>query len=144
MTAAFNLNLLVRLNRELGADFDVKAFRHVALYDEALGRVEMHLESLSAQEVNIADERVPFERFERMHTENSYKYSTEEFDALVAGAGFDSFGTWKDKAGYFAVGLYVKRETYLESYALKSNYTTGPRLELERFMMETGHSVSAK
>jgi len=112
VTAAFNLNLLVRLNRELNADFDVKAFRHMAVYDEALGRVEMHLESLSAQEVKIADERVLFERFERMHTENSYKYTTEEFDALVAGAGFDSFGTWKDRAGYFAVGLYVKRETY--------------------------------
>ena len=110
VTAAFNLNLLARFNRELGADFDVRAFRHVARYDEALGRVEMHLESLSAQEVRIADARVPFERFERTHTESSYKYTRDEFDAMIAGAGFDAAGVWTDPAAYFAVGLYERRE----------------------------------
>jgi dimethylhistidine N-methyltransferase len=110
VTAAFNLNLLVRFNRELKADFDVKAFRHVAQYDKALGRVEMHLESLSAQEVNIAHERVSFDTFERTHTENSYKYSIDEFDAMAAGAGFDSVGAWTDPAAYFAVALYARRE----------------------------------
>ena len=110
VTAAFNLNLLTRFNRELKADFDVSAFRHAALYDNSLGRVEMHLESLIAQEVTIADERVPFDRFERTHTESSYKYSVDEFDAMAARAGFDSAGVWMDPAAYFAVGLYVRRE----------------------------------
>ena len=110
VTAAFNLNLLARFNRELGADFDVGAFRHIARYDEALSRVEMHLESLSAQEVKIANERIPFDRFEWTHTESSYKYSRDEFDAMAAGAGFDSVGVWMDPAAYFAVGLYARRE----------------------------------
>ena len=110
VTAAFNLNLLARFNRELGADFDLGAFRHVALYDEALGRVEMHLESLLAQEVNIAGERVSFDTFERIHTESSYKYSVAEFDAIAAEVGFDSAGVWTDPVGYFAVSLYTKRD----------------------------------
>jgi len=121
VTAAFNLNLLGRFNRELGADFDVRAFRHVARYDEALGRVEMHLESLCGQEVRIADERVPFDRFERTHTESSYKYTREEFDAMAAGAGFDSVGVWMDPAAYFAVGLYARREfCHLEQWERSS------------------------
>jgi len=110
VTAAFNLNLLVRFNRELGADFDLNRFRHAALYDEALGRVEMYLESLIAQEVNIARECVSFDTFERIHTESSYKYSVAEFDAMAAKAGFDSVGVWTDPAAYFAVALYVRRE----------------------------------
>ena len=108
VTAAFNLNLLARFNRELGADFDLKAFHHVAQYDETLGRVEMHLESLSAQEVTIADERVSFDRFESIHTESSYKYSMDDFDAMAGGVGFDSVGVWTDRYGYFAVGLYAR------------------------------------
>ncbi len=108
MTASFNLNLLARFNRELGADFDLSRFRHVAVYDEALGRVEMHLESLTAQQVNIARERVSFDTFERIHTENSYKYTVDDFDAMAAGAGFDSAGVWTDPASYFAVGSIRK------------------------------------
>ncbi len=108
LTAAFNLNLLARFNRELGADFDLKTFRHVALYDETLGRIEMHLESLSAQEVKIVNERVPFDGSERIHTESSYKYSVDEFDAMTGRAGFDSVGVWTDHADYFAVALYAK------------------------------------
>jgi len=110
VTAAFNLNLLARFNRELGADFDVSAFRHAALYDESLGRVEMHLESLIAQEVRVASERIPFDTLERIHTESSYKYSVAEFDAMAAGAGFESVGVWTDPAAHFAVGLYARRE----------------------------------
>ncbi len=111
VTAAFNLNLLARFNRELGADFNPDAFRHSALYNETLGRVEMHLESLSAQEVRIADQRVPFEPHERIHTESSYKYDTGEFDALAARAGLAPDGIWKDEDGYFAVALYTRRES---------------------------------
>jgi L-histidine Nalpha-methyltransferase len=107
VTAAFNLNLLARFNRELGADFDVRAFRHSALYDETLGRVEMHLESLSAQEVKIANERVSFDRFERIHTENAYKYSVSEFDGMAADVGLAPVGVWMDEDSYFAVGLYA-------------------------------------
>jgi len=110
VTAVFNLNLLVRFNRELGADFDVSAFRHAALYDESLGRVEMHLESLIAQEITIAHEHVFFDKFERIHTESSYKYSVAEFDAMAAGVGFESVGVWTDPAAHFAVGLYARRE----------------------------------
>jgi dimethylhistidine N-methyltransferase len=108
VTAAFNLNLLTRFNRELGADFDLSAFRHVARYDETLGRVEMHLESLSAHEVKIANECVSFDKLERIHTENSYKYNVNEFDAMAADVGFDSVGVWTDQADYFAVGLYAR------------------------------------
>ena len=109
VTAAFNLNLLSRLNRELGTDFDVDAFRHIALYHEAPGRIEMHLESLIAQEVAIAHERIFIDASERIHTENSYKYSVAQFDAMAAGAGFSPVGGWRDSAGCFAVGLYAKR-----------------------------------
>jgi dimethylhistidine N-methyltransferase len=110
VTAAFNLNLLTRFNRELEADFDVKSFRHIALYNEPLGRVEMHLESLSPQKVSIAEESISFDRHERIHTENSYKYTVAEFDELAHSAGFDPAGVWKDPAGYFAMGLYTKRQ----------------------------------
>ena len=107
MTAAFNLNLLARFNRELGADFDLRGFRHSALYDETLGRVEMHLESLSAQEVKIANERVSFDRCERIHTENSYKYTVNEFDSMAADVGLAPHGVWMDEDRYFALGLYA-------------------------------------
>jgi L-histidine N-alpha-methyltransferase len=110
VTAAFNLNILARFNRELGADFDLDTFRHVAFYDETRTRVEMHLESLIAQQVSIANERVSFNRFERIHTENSYKYSIEEFGAMAAGIGLKPAGVWTDPASWFAVGLYVKKK----------------------------------
>jgi dimethylhistidine N-methyltransferase len=109
ITAAFNLNLLARFNRELGADFDLNAFRHVAIYNEDLSRIEMHLESVTGQEVKIAKERIFFDALDRIHTENSYKYSVAEFDAMAAGAGFDPAEIWVDPSAYFAVGLYVKR-----------------------------------
>ncbi len=92
VTASFNLNLLARFNRELGADFDLDRFRHVAVYNEAHSRIEMHLESLAAQRVRIGNESVSFDPFERMHTESSYKYTVEGFDAMAAAAGFQPAG----------------------------------------------------
>ena len=91
VTAAFNLNLLARINRELGADFSVRDFRHVALYDEREARVEMHLESGREQTVRIdaLDISVGFREGERVHTENSYKYDLEGLDALAAETGFE-------------------------------------------------------
>ncbi len=108
VTASFNLNLLARFNRELSADFDLTRFRHVAVYNEAHSRVEMHLESLAAQRVRIGNESVAFEPCERMHTENSYKYTVEGFDAMAAASGFSRLEVWTDPASYFAVGLYMK------------------------------------
>ena len=109
ITSAFNLNLLCRLNRELGAKFDAGAFSHVALYNEALGRVEMHLESLAPQEVRIGKETVAFDESERIHTENSYKYRIEEFNAMAASAGLEPSALWTDRDSLFAVGLYRGR-----------------------------------
>jgi L-histidine N-alpha-methyltransferase len=108
VTAAFNLNLLARINRELGADFDPRAFRHVAVYNERAGRVEMHLESTREQTVNAAALalEVRFAAGDRIHTENSYKYAPAELDALVARAGFARAGAWLDAAGRFSSTLY--------------------------------------
>ena len=108
VTASFNLNLLARLNRELSADFDLDRFRHVALYNKAEDRVEMHLESLARQRVRIAEESVFFDLSERLHTESSYKYTVDSFTALAAEAGLRLLDVWKDAASYFAVGLYAK------------------------------------
>ncbi len=108
VTASFNLNLLARFNRELGADFDLSRFRHVAVYNEAKSRIEMHLESIAAQRVRVGKESVAFDAFERMHTESSYKYTVEGFDAMAAASGFRRLEVWMDPASYFAVGLYVK------------------------------------
>ena len=103
VTARFNLNLLVRINRELGADFDLRCFRHYAFYNAPLGRVEMHLVSLSRQAVRIGRHRFEFDRGETIHTENSCKYSVEEFRALAAQAGFRGAKLWQDRQGLFAL-----------------------------------------
>ncbi len=103
VTAAFNLNLLARINRELGADFNLRRFRHYAYYNAALGRVEMHLVSLAAQAVNIGDFRFGFEAGESIHTENSYKYSVEGFRALAKSAGFRGEKVWLDAKGLFSL-----------------------------------------
>src|SRR5215207_9695755 len=109
VTAAFNLNLLARINRELGADFDPRRFRHVAVYDEAAGRVEMHLESTRAQtvHVNSLGLTVTFEGGERVHTENSYKYDLGGLLDLAAATGFRSTNTWLDEAERFSSNLFV-------------------------------------
>ena len=103
VTAQFNLNLLRRINRELGADFDVSQFAHRAVYDEAIGRIEMYLVSRKAQRVHIRalDLAVDFAAGEAVHTENSYKYSREEIAELARDAGLRVSNLWTD--GRFAV-----------------------------------------
>ena len=104
VTAAFNLNILARINRELGADFDLRKFSHYAFYNAAAGRIEMHLVSLARQSVRVARQhRFRFERGESIHTENSYKYSVEGFRALAARAGYSGKKVWSDRKGLFAL-----------------------------------------
>jgi dimethylhistidine N-methyltransferase len=103
VTAQFNLNLLVRINRELNADFDLRNFRHLAFYNEKAGRIEMHLESLAAQQVAIRDRRFVFSAGETIHTENSYKYAVAEFQDLAKEAGFVPDWVWTDAQQLFAV-----------------------------------------
>lgn len=105
VTAEFNRNLLRRINRELGADFDCAAFDHRAFWNAADGRVEMHLVSRRAQVVNLAGRRIPFARGESIHTENSHKYDLAGFAALARSAGFDVEQTWTDPARLFSVQL---------------------------------------
>jgi dimethylhistidine N-methyltransferase len=107
VTAAFNLNLLARINRELGADFDLSAFCHRAVYDAASGRIEMHLESVKAQEVRIGVRSVRFRKGETIHTENSYKYSVREFQDLAAAAGLAPVECWTDPDRLFGVHYLV-------------------------------------
>jgi dimethylhistidine N-methyltransferase len=105
LTAAFNLNLLERINRELHADFDLHAWRHRAFYNPAQGRIEMHLESRRPQRVRIAGEAFDFEQGETIHTENSYKYDVGEFQALAARARFAPEAVWTDDRRLFSVHL---------------------------------------
>lgn len=103
VTAAFNLNVLARINRELGADFDLAQFRHRAFYHAAMGRIEMHLECLRAQTVRVGGRAFEFGAGETIHTENSYKYTVAEFQALARQAGFVPARCWTDAAQLFAV-----------------------------------------
>lgn len=103
VTARFNLNLLRRINRELAADFDLHMFAHRAFYNQAEGRVEMHLESLADQEVRLGGRVFAFRRGETIHTENSYKYSSEEFTALAKQAGFEARRVWIDGGNLFSI-----------------------------------------
>jgi dimethylhistidine N-methyltransferase len=110
VTAAFNLNLLARLNREARAGFDLSTFRHVALYNHRLGRIEMHLESAVQQDVPLGDTEIHFYEGERIHTESSYKYQSAEFDALAISAGLQPAGFWTDPAGRVALASYTCSE----------------------------------
>ncbi|MBI3430802.1 MAG: L-histidine N(alpha)-methyltransferase [Hydrogenophilales bacterium] len=107
ITAAFNLNLLARLNRELGADFDLAGFRHYAFYNPVEGRIEMHLVSLAEQDVTVAGERFHFALGETLHTEHSYKFRCDEFGILASRAGWHLAGEWQQDG--FAVQLYDSR-----------------------------------
>ena len=109
VTAAFNLNLLAHVNSAYGADFDLDAFEHVAFYDEAQGRIEMHLRSLRSQQVRLAGRRFDFSDGELMRTEISCKYAIEEFVALAGRAGFDAAHVWQDDGMLFAVYGLVGR-----------------------------------
>jgi len=101
ITAKFNLNLLVRINRELGADFDLAAFEHHAFYNAARNRIEMHLASKKRQKVKVCGTPLEFRAGETIHTENSYKYSLGSFQALAHGSGWSPLATWTD--GLFSV-----------------------------------------
>jgi len=107
VTAAFDLNLLVRINRELGGGFDVRRFRHRALYDRDLGRIEMRLESLVAQTVPIQELgiEVPFAAGESLHTESSYRFDPDQLAELGRETGFALARGWTDAAGRFGVYL---------------------------------------
>ncbi len=105
VTAAFNLNLLTRFNRELGADFDCDAFRHRAFYDAAAGRIEMHLEATRAQTVTMGARRIEFAAGESMLTEISCKYSIAGFEQLARDAGYATLKCWADAGDQFAVFL---------------------------------------
>ncbi|TMJ25692.1 MAG: L-histidine N(alpha)-methyltransferase [Alphaproteobacteria bacterium] len=107
VTAQFNRNLLVRINRELGADFDVSAFEHHAFYHRELRRIEMHLASLRRQKVRILSKCFEFRAGETIHTENSYKYTIESFAALARGAGWSIGAVWTDPERYFSVQALV-------------------------------------
>lgn len=103
VTAQFNRNLLSHINREVGADFEVSSFRHRAFYDERAGRIEMHLVSRRDQTVTVAGEAIHFDEGESIHTEDSYKYSIEEFRQLARESGFRPQKVWTDAAGLFSV-----------------------------------------
>jgi dimethylhistidine N-methyltransferase len=103
VTAKFNLNLLTRINRELGGDFDLANFSHEAFYNSERKRIEMHLASRKRQKVHVAGRTIDFRAGETIHTENSYKYTLEGFSALARGAGFQPRAAWSDPQGYFSV-----------------------------------------
>ena len=105
VTAQFNLNLLVRLNRELGADFDVSAFHHLAVWDEAAARIEMRLISTRAQRVHVAGRPFDFAAGEVLVTEYSHKYTPAAFRSLAEGAGFIASRAWTDPQALFSVQL---------------------------------------
>ncbi len=103
VTAAFNKNLLARVNRELGGTFALDAFRHHAFYDAAEGRIEMHLVSLKDQVVRVAGTEFRFREGETIHTENSYKYSVPEFQDMARAAGFVPVQVWTDENDLFSI-----------------------------------------
>jgi len=105
VTAAFNRNVLVRLNREARADFDIDAFAHRVVWDDAESRIEMHLVSRRDQVVRIDGHRVPFTRGETIHTENSYKHTAEQFLAIAESAGWVCRQQWTDPARLFSLYL---------------------------------------
>jgi len=107
ITAEFNKNILTRINRETGANFDLEQFRHRAFYNAAEGRVEMHLESLTAQTVQINGTRISFNEGETIHTENSHKYTVDEFEE-IAGDNFRRVKTWTDERDYFSVHYFER------------------------------------
>jgi dimethylhistidine N-methyltransferase len=106
ITAQFNLNLLQRINSELNADFDLNHFTHHAFYNEQKGRIEMHLISQLRQAVHIGQHTIKFTKGESIHTENSYKYTIEEFQALAIRAGFIPVYLWTDADALFSVQYF--------------------------------------
>ena len=114
VTADFNLNMLARLNRELGAEFQLDAFEHRAVWNAHESRMEMHLESRVAQRVRIdaLNSEVEFAEGERIHTENSYKYQPGQAESLMASAGFEPVESWTDERGWFGVCLGRVKDSF--------------------------------
>ena len=110
VTAAFNLNMLVRLNREAGADFDLDSFRHEAVWNDQESRIEMHLIALREQDVRIAGRTIHFQKGETIHTENSYKHARETLLHIAANAGWETRRVWTDPAGRFGIFLLKAAE----------------------------------
>jgi dimethylhistidine N-methyltransferase len=123
VTADFNLNLLARINHELNANFDMHAFQHRAIYNEDLGRIEMYLVSTRAQSVTIGRVGLMarFAAGETIHTENSYKYSLAEINAVATAAGLQNQGFWQDTAGRFSLHLLATRTDSAETKCLRSS-----------------------
>jgi dimethylhistidine N-methyltransferase len=109
VTAKFNLNLLVRINRELGADFNLSAFEHHACYNRERGRIEVYLASRKRQKVHVAGKTFEFRAGETIHTENSYKFTTKSFGALARGAGWGPVALYTDADQYFAVHVLKQK-----------------------------------
>jgi len=111
ITAAFNLNILHRVNKELGADFDTARFRHRVLWNSIESRIEMHLESTQQQVVNIEDAELNlhFMRGETIHTENSYKFTDQSIRTLLNDAGFEAGWAWQDSRSWYTVTLALRQ-----------------------------------
>jgi uncharacterized SAM-dependent methyltransferase len=109
VTSAFNLNVLARINRELGGSFDLRAFRHHAFYNEAMGRIEIYIESLVDQKVRIdkLDLEAEFAAGELIHTENSYKYDIAGIARLAGETGFECSRSWYDSQERFSSNLLL-------------------------------------
>src|SRR6266480_901552 len=103
VTARFNLNVLVRINRELGGNFDISAFTHRAIYNRDRHRIEMYLISRKAQTARVLGRSLSFRAGESIHTESSYKYSLDRFTTLARGSGWTALKSWTDAAGMFSV-----------------------------------------
>lgn len=113
VTAAFNKNILARINRELGGHFDLDSFRHLALWNRHKSRIEMHLESTLDQTIAIDDLEltVAFSRGERIHTENSYKFTSSIVESILQNSGFAMERTWTDDKGWYALHLARVKES---------------------------------
>jgi dimethylhistidine N-methyltransferase len=110
VTAQFNLNVLARINRELGGKFNLACFEHHAFFNRERSRIEMHLASVKRQRVKLLGECIEFRAGETIHTENSYKYSLESFTCLARGAGWTPLAAWTDAAGNFSVHALTLRD----------------------------------
>jgi len=123
VTAAFNLNLLSRINRELEADFRLDDFRHQAFYDPAKGRIEMHLVSRRDQQVHIDGEVFEFHAGESIQTENSYKYWVDELQQLAARAGFTPQRVWTDAEDLFSLHFFVAQPSPSPTFSTRGEAT---------------------
>jgi L-histidine Nalpha-methyltransferase len=115
VTARFHLNVLARINRELGANFNLDGFEHHALFNRERSRIEMHLASVKRQKVKILGETIEFRAGETIHTENSYKYTINTFGALARGSGWKVHAFWTDADKYFGMFVLVNDHTRREA-----------------------------